>query len=165
MVCSGPNLQQLLTTQFTTNDTVGTGGTVTGVTQYIKGCPEFGLAPKNPNLYTVAVEPQEQMLLTKAKGGEAIGEQGPHMIQGMGAGIVPDVIDLDIGDEIVPIHSTTAMEMANRIWLEEGLPVGVSAGAIVAAAVDVMKRPEMDGKTCVAIIPSFGEVSSTDWPG
>lgn len=136
---------------------VGTGGTVTGVSQYIKGCPEHNLPALKPDLMTVAVEPQEQMLLTAAKGGEKIGDQGPHMIQGMGAGLVPPVIDLGLIDEIQPVHSQEAMEMANRIWLEEGLPVGVSAGAIVAAAVKVMSRPEMEGKLAVAIIPSFGE--------
>lgn len=77
---------------------VGTGGTVTGVTQYIKGCPQFDLPALNPKLYTVAVEPMEQMILTAAKGGEKIGPQGPHKIQGMGAGIIPPVLDLDIVD-------------------------------------------------------------------
>jgi cysteine synthase len=77
---------------------VGTGGTVTGVSQYIKGCPTFDLPPLNPNLYTIAVEPMEQMLITAAKGGAKIGPQGPHKIQGMGAGIVPAVLDLDILD-------------------------------------------------------------------
>jgi len=135
---------------------VGTGGTVTGVSQYIKGCPEFGCQPLKPNLYTVAVEPQEQMLLTEAKGGEKIGEQGPHKIQGMGAGLVPKVIDLDIVDEIVPIHSDTAINVTHDLWMI-GLPTGVSAGAIVAASVEVLKRPESAGKLAVCIIPSFGE--------
>jgi cysteine synthase len=99
----------------------------------------------------------EQMLLTAAKGGEKIGEQGPHRIQGMGAGIIPPVLDLDVVDEVVPVHSDDAQTMTSRLWLEEGLPVGVSAGAIVAAAVKVMQRPEMAGKMCVAVLPSFGE--------
>jgi len=98
----------------------------------------------------------EQMLLTAAKGGEKIGEQGPHKIQGMGAGLVPKVLDLDIIDEVYPVHSDDAMEMANELWMI-GLPVGVSAGAIVKAAAEVCKRPESAGKLCVAIIPSFGE--------
>eukprot|EP00959_Pyramimonas_sp_CCMP1952_P442214 9257789-Pyramimonas_sp.AAC.1 len=136
---------------------VGTGGTVTGVTQYIKGSAEHGCIPLKPNLYTCAVEPMEQMLLTEAKGGAKIGPQGPHKIQGMGAGMIPKVIDLSIIDEVVPVHSDEAMEVANRLWLDEGLPVGVSAGAIVAAAARVMARSEMEGKLCVAIIPSFGE--------
>jgi len=143
---------------------VGTGGTVTGVSQYIKGkCPTpcdgctSICAPRSASLMTVAVEPMEQMLLTAAKGGEKIGEQGPHKIQGMGAGLVPQVLDLDLVNEVVPIHSEEAMAMASRMWLEEGLPVGVSAGAIMSAAVKVMSRPEMAGKLCVAIVPSFGE--------
>ena len=135
---------------------VGTGGTVTGVSQYIKGCPEHGLPTLKADLQTVAVEPMEQMLLTAAKGGEKIGEQGPHKIQGMGAGLVPKVLDLDLIDDIVPIHSETAMAMTNELWLT-GLPVGVSSGAIVAGAVEVLKRPESANKIAVAIIPSFGE--------
>lgn len=135
---------------------VGTGGTVTGVSQYIKGCPEFGCEPLKPDLYTVAVEPMEQMLITAARGGEKLGPQGPHKIQGMGAGIVPKVLDLSLLDEVVPIHSDTAMAMTNDLWMM-GLPTGVSAGAIVAAAVDVLKRPEHAHKTAVCIIPSFGE--------
>jgi len=135
---------------------VGTGGTVTGVSQYIKGSKEFNLDAKNPNLHTVAVEPQEQMLITEAKGGTKIGEQGPHKIQGMGAGLVPKVLDLDLLDEVVPIHSDDAMAMTNELWLQ-GLPVGVSAGAIVAAAVRVMKSRSSKEEICVCIIPSFGE--------
>jgi len=135
---------------------VGTGGTVTGVTQYIKGSPEHGLPPLNPSLHTVAVEPMEQMLLTAAKGGQKIGEQGPHKIQGMGAGLVPSVIDLDIIDEIMPVHSDAAADTAFQLW-NYGLPVGISSGAIVNAAITVCGRDESAGKMCVAIIPSFGE--------
>ena len=131
----------------------------------MKGCPPEGCAGcdckelkgVNTSVHVVAVEPMEQMLLTAAKGGEKIGPQGPHKIQGMGAGMVPKVLNLDLVDEVYPVHSDEAMAMANRIWLEEGLPVGVSSGAIVAAAVKVMERDEMKGKTCVVIIPSFGE--------
>ena len=137
---------------------VGTGGTVTGVSQYIKGSTKYGCEPKNPNLWTVAVEPQEQMLITEAKGGQKIGEQGPHKIQGMGAGIIPPVLDLDILDEVVPVHSDKAMEMCTKLWLK-GIPVGVSSGAIVQAAINICSRPEniTSQKTAVCIIPSFGE--------
>lgn len=135
---------------------VGTGGTVTGVTQYIKGSSEHGLPALKADLKTVAVEPMEQMLLTDAKGGEKIGAQGPHKIQGMGAGLIPAVLDLDIIDEVVPIHSDTATDMTKDLWMM-GLPVGVSSGAIVAAAVEVLKRPESANKMAVCIIPSFGE--------
>ena len=135
---------------------VGTGGTVTGVSQYIKGSANHNCPPLNPNLVTVAVEPQEQMLITAAKGGDKIGPQGPHKIQGMGAGLVPPVLDLDVLDEVVPISSDTAMAMTNELWMT-GLPVGVSSGAIVAAALQVCQRPESAQKTAVCIIPSFGE--------
>lgn len=135
---------------------VGTGGTVTGVSQYIKGAPQFGLPPLKADLQTIAVEPQEQMLLTEAKGGEKIGDQGPHKIQGMGAGLVPDVIDLDLINEVVPIHSERAMDVCKDLWMM-GIPVGISAGAIAAAALEVCQRPESANKTAVCIIPSFGE--------
>ena len=134
---------------------VGTGGTVTGVSQYIKGCPEHGLEPKKA-IITVAVEPQEQMLLTDAKGGKKIGEQGPHKIQGMGAGFIPAVLDLGLIDEVAAVHSDDAAEMTNNLWMM-GLPTGVSAGAIVAGAVRYCHLPEAAGKLAVAIIPSFGE--------
>lgn len=134
---------------------IGTGGTITGVSQYIKGygdlCP-----PLKPSLHTVAVEPREQMLITQAKGGERLEPQGPHKIQGMGAGLVPSVLDLDLIDTIVPVHSDQAMDMAHRLWMM-GVPVGASAGAIITAAVDQMKLPENTGKLGVAVIPSFGE--------
>lgn len=96
------------------------------------------------------------MLLTAKKGGEKRGEQGPHKIQGMGAGIIPDVIDLDLIDEIVAIHSDKAMETCKELWLM-GVPVGVSAGAIAAAALEVCGRPESANKVAVCIVPSFGE--------
>lgn len=134
---------------------VGTGGTVTGCSQYIKGSEKHGCPPLK-QITTIAVEPQEQMLLTDAKGGDKIGEQGPHKIQGMGAGLIPKILDLNLIDEVVPIHSETAMDMTNELW-SIGLPVGVSSGAIVSAAVQVCQRPESAGKFVVCIIPSFGE--------
>lgn len=135
---------------------IGTGGTLSGVSQYIKGKEEFGCTPKNPNMITVAVEPREQMLITEAKGGEKLQPQGPHKIQGMGAGIVPKILDLDMVDEVIPIHSDEAAIVANELWLL-GLPVGISAGAIVAGAIKALERPESANKVAVAIIPSFGE--------
>ena len=134
---------------------VGTGGTLTGVSQYIKGSDEFGLEAKKA-ITTVAIEPQEQMLLTDAKGGEKIGEQGPHKIQGMGAGFIPKVLDVDMIDDVVPIHSEEAMDMTTKLWMM-GLPTGVSAGAIIAGAVKYCQKPEAANKLAVAIIPSFGE--------
>jgi len=134
----------------------GTGGTITGITQYIKGSPEHGCEPLKPGMKTVAVEPMEQMLITAAKGGEKIGPQGPHRIQGMGPGLVPKVLDLDLIDEVIGVHSDEATDMSHELWMC-GLPVGISSGAIIAAAVQVCKRPEAAGKMVVAIIPSFGE--------
>mmetsp|Transcript_19595 Transcript_19595/g.47285 ORF Transcript_19595/g.47285 Transcript_19595/m.47285 type:complete len:418 (-) Transcript_19595:133-1386(-) len=135
---------------------VGTGGTLTGVSQYIKGSEEFGLEPKKSDLITIGVEPQEQMLLTKAKGGSVEHDQGPHKIQGMGAGLVPPILDLSLIDEVVPVHSDKAIETTTELW-EMGIPVGVSSGAIVNAAISVCSRPESTDKVAVAIIPSFGE--------
>jgi cysteine synthase A len=134
----------------------GTGGTITGISQYIKGSAQHNCPPLKPELLTVAVEPMEQMLITEAKGGQKIGPQGPHRIQGMGPGMVPKVLDLDLIDEVVAVHSDEATEMCHELWMM-GLPVGISSGAIVQAAVNVCKRPEASGKFVVAIIPSFGE--------
>jgi len=135
---------------------VGTGGTVTGISQYIKGYPEGNLPPLKPSLYTVAVEPKEQMLLTEAKGGAKQGPQGPHKIQGMGAGLIPSVIDLNLIDEVLAVHSDDAMDTTRDLWMG-GIPAGVSSGAIVNAAVQVCRRPENKDKVAVCIIPSFGE--------
>ena len=129
-------------------------GTVTGVSQFIKGCEEFNLPPLKPDLLTVAVEPKEQMLLTEAKGGEKEGEQGPHKIQGMGAGLIPGVLDLDYVDEVVAVHSDDAMATTSDLWMM-GIPTGVSAGAIVNAAVQV--ATDHPNSTIVCIVPSFGE--------
>jgi len=131
-------------------------GTISGVSQYIKGSDKFNCKPLNPELKVVAVEPMEQMLITDALGGEKIGPQGPHKIQGMGAGLVPKVLDMDILDEVIPIHSDDAIEMANSLWMI-GLPVGISSGAIVSAATKVCARTESAGKLVVCVIPSFGE--------
>jgi cysteine synthase A len=112
------------------------------------------LPPLNADLYTVAVEPQEQMLITAAKGGEKRGEQGPHKIQGMGAGLVPAVLQLEYIDEVVAVHSDDAMATCKELWMM-GIPTGVSSGAIVNASLQVCERNP--SKTAVCIIPSFGE--------
>jgi hypothetical protein len=129
-------------------------GTVTGVSQYIQGCPKFDLPPLNADLYTVAVEPQEQTLITAAKGGEKRGEQGPHKIQGMGAGLVPDVLQLEYIDEVVAVHSDDAMATCKELWMM-GIPTGVSSGAIVNASLQSCEQHP--NKTAVRVIPSFGE--------
>jgi cysteine synthase A len=121
---------------------VGTGGTITGVGQVLK--------PRKPSLRIIAVEPEESQVL-------AGGEHHPHKIQGIGAGIVPDILDRSVIDEIIPVSSQASIEMAREIAKHEGIPVGISSGAAVVAAFKVGARPEMAGKNIVVVIPSFAE--------
>lgn len=121
---------------------VGTGGTVTGCSQYLKGL--------KPELKSIAVEPAESPVLSG-------GQKGPHKIQGIGAGFVPDTCDTSLLDEIYKCPGDEAIAMSKRLALEEGLMVGISSGAAVKAAIDVASREENKGKMVVCIIPSFGE--------
>ena len=121
---------------------VGTGGTITGICQYIK--------PKKPSFNAVAVEPADSAVLSG-------GKPSPHKIQGIGAGFVPSILRTDYIDEIITVTNDEAIAMARRLPLEEGLFVGISSGAAVVAALKVAKRAENKGKMIVVILPSFGE--------
>jgi cysteine synthase A len=121
---------------------VGTGGTLTGVSRFLKA--------KKPDFRTIAVEPSDSPVLSG-------GKPGPHKIQGIGAGFVPEVLQTSLIDEIIQVGNDDAMETARRLPKEEGLLVGISAGAAVHAALQVARRQENKGKLIVVIIPSFGE--------
>ena len=127
----------------------GTGGTVTGIAQYIK--------PLKPEFKAVAVEPETSQTLGK-------GEKGPHKIQGIGPGFVPAVIDVDLIDEIIPVKDEDAGNTLLRLAREEGIFTGISSGAATFAGLELAKRPENKGKTIVVILPDTGErYLSTEW--
>ena len=121
---------------------VGTGGTVSGVGEYLKS--------KNPDVKIVAVEPATSPVLSK-------GEAGAHKIQGIGAGFVPDTLNTDIYDEIIPVENEDAFELGREIARTEGILVGISSGAALKAATELAKRPENKGKTIVALFPDTGD--------
>ncbi len=121
---------------------VGTGGTVTGVGEYLKS--------QNPNVKVVAVEPASSPVLSK-------GVAGSHKIQGIGAGFVPDVLDTKVYDEIIPVENEDAFTTGKLIGKKEGVLVGISSGAAVWAAIQLAKRPENKGKTIVALLPDTGD--------
>jgi cysteine synthase A len=127
---------------------VGTGGTITGTGEALK--------KYNPNLKTVAVEPVQSPVISQVRSGEEP-EPGPHKIQGIGAGFIPNVLDMDVVDEVIRIDENDSMEWARRAAREEGLFVGISSGAALKAAAEIAARPDNANKTVVAIIPSFGE--------
>lgn len=121
---------------------VGTGGTVSGVGEYLKS--------KNPNVKVVAVEPAGSPVLSK-------GTPGPHKIQGIGAGFVPDTLNTEVYDEIIAVENEEAFETGRALARKEGLLVGISSGAAVFAATELAKRPENKGKIIVALLPDTGE--------
>jgi cysteine synthase A len=121
---------------------VGTGGTVSGVGMYLKS--------KKPEVRIVAVEPEGSPVLTK-------GTAGPHMIQGIGAGFVPETLNRSIYDEVIDVENESAFECARELAKTEGILVGISSGAALSAAIEVAQRPENAGKTIVALLPDTGE--------
>ncbi|WP_306149334.1 MULTISPECIES: cysteine synthase A [unclassified Roseibium] len=121
---------------------IGTGGTITGVSQTLK--------ERKPDLHVVAVEPEDSPILSG-------GQPGPHKIQGIGAGFVPGVLDTGVFDEIAKVSNEDAFTMAREVAKTEGIPVGISSGAALSAAIKVGQRDDMAGKTIVVIIPSFAE--------
>jgi cysteine synthase A len=121
---------------------IGTGGTITGVGQVLKA--------RKPGLQVIAVEPEESPILNG-------GQPGPHKIQGIGANFVPEILDTEVYDEVIDVNAETSVAWARRAATEEGLLVGISSGAAIAAAVQVAQREENKGKTIVVIVPSFGE--------
>jgi cysteine synthase len=128
---------------------VGTGGTITGISRYFEQV-------KGQALYSVAVEPAESPIIGQAKKGQDL-TPGPHKIQGIGANFIPKNLDLDLVDEVLAIESAEAIEFARKSATQEGLFVGISSGAALAAAVKLAARPENAGKTIVAVLPDAGE--------
>lgn len=149
---ANPEIHRLTTAEEIWRDTdgkvdilisgIGTGGTLTGVSQVIK--------PKKPSFKAIAIEPKASPVLSG-------GAPGPHKIQGIGAGFVPSILDTKLIDEVIQVDNDQAFAMAKRLIKEEGILCGISSGAAIHAAIEVGKRPENKGKLIVAIIPSTGE--------
>jgi cysteine synthase A len=155
---ANPGIHRRTTAEEIWNDTdgvldvfvagVGTGGTVTGVGEALK--------ERKPDLRVVAVEPEESPILSG-------GDSGPHKIQGIGAGFVPEVLNTALLDEVIRVTSDDARAMGRRLVREEGILAGISCGAAVHAAVQVAKRPDSTGKRIVTVLPDTGERYLTGW--
>ena len=155
---ANPDIHRRTTAEEIWNDTggqvdfviagVGTGGTITGVAQALK--------KRRPGLRAVAVEPLQSPVLSQSRAGDEL-SPGPHKIQGIGAGFVPKVLDMDVVDEVIKVDQDEAIDFARRAAVREGLFVGISSGAALKAAGIVAERSENDGKTIVAVLPDFGE--------
>ncbi|WP_289034867.1 cysteine synthase A [uncultured Roseibium sp.] len=149
---ANPEIHRTTTAEEIWNDTdgavdvfvsgIGTGGTITGVSQILKA--------RKPDLHVVAVEPTDSPILSG-------GNPGPHKIQGIGAGFVPGILDTSVFDEVATVSNDEAFAMAREVAKTEGVPVGISSGAALSAAIKVGQRDDMAGKTIVVIIPSFAE--------
>ena len=149
---ANPEIHRTTTAEEIWNDTggdidyfvsgVGTGGTITGVGQVLK--------PRKPDLKIIAVEPEDSPVLSG-------GQPGPHKIQGIGAGFIPEVLDRSVIDDVITVGNQTAFDTARLLARLEGIPGGISSGAAIAAALELAARPGMDGKSIVVIIPSFAE--------
>ncbi len=155
---ANPEIHRQTTAEEIWNDTegkvdyfvagVGTGGTVTGVGQ--------ALQARHPDLKVIAIEPAQSPVMEQARLGKEL-QPGPHKIQGIGAGFIPDVLNLDVIDEVIAVDQEDSLQWARKAAMEEGLFVGISSGAALKAAAEVAAREEAAGKNIVVIIPSFGE--------
>ena len=155
---SNPEIHRLTTAEEIWRDTdgradilvsgIGTGGTITGVAEVIK--------PRKPEFKAIAVEPADSPVLSG-------GKTGPHKIQGIGAGFVPDVLRLDLVDEIIKVTNEDAGIMARRLAKEQGILAGISSGAATWAALEIARRQENDGKLIVVVLPDTGERYLSTW--
>jgi cysteine synthase A len=136
---------------------VGTGGTITGISDVIKS--------RKPSMQSIAVEPANSPIITQRRAGQDL-QPGKHTIQGIGAGFIPDVLNVDIIDDVVLVEDDDAANMARQMACQEGLMCGISSGAAAWAAVEIAKRPENEGKLIVVILPDIGEryLSTTLYP-
>ena len=136
---------------------VGTGGTITGVSEVLKS--------RKPSVRSIAVEPANSPVISQRKAGQPL-QPGRHTIQGIGAGFIPDILNVDIIDEVLPVKDEDAAETARRLARTEGLMCGISCGAAVSAALSVARRPESEGKLIVVVLPDIGEryLSTTLFP-